>query len=117
MLTTENGNKNKIMGIFLDLSKAFDIIDHDILLYKLHNYGIRGTAYNWLKSYLSDRQQYTIIGDSTSNVMSVSIGVPQGSILGPLLFLIYVNDMQHVCTNTDLKLFADDSNLFVVGKT
>ena len=107
---------NKIMGIFLDLSKAFDTVDHDILLYKLHNYGIRGTANNWLNSYLSNRQQYTVIDDSTSKIMSLSIGVPQGSILGLLLFLIYVNDMQHAFTKADLKLFADDSNLFVTGR-
>ena len=75
LLTAENGNKNKIMGIFLDLSKAFYTVDHHILLYKLHNYGIRGAAYNWFKSYLSDRQQYTIIGDSTSRVMPFSVGV------------------------------------------
>src|SRR5579872_4630943 len=104
------------MGIFLDLSKVFDTVAHDILLYKLHNYGIRGSAYNLFKSYLSDRQQYTIIGDNTSKVMPLPIGVPQGLILGPLLFLIYVNDIQHACTNAGLKLFADDSNLFVVGR-
>jgi hypothetical protein len=116
MLSTENGNKNKILGIFLDLSKAFDTVDHSILLYKLHNYGIRGSAYNWFKSYLFERQQYTTIGDSASKVMSLSVGVPQGSILGPLLFLIYVNDIQRACNNAYPKLFADDSNLFVKGK-
>ena len=73
--TEENGDWNKNLGIFLDLSKAFYTVDHHILLYKLHNYGIRGAAYNWFKSYLSDRQQYTIIGDSTSRVMPFSVGV------------------------------------------
>jgi retron-type reverse transcriptase len=116
MLTMENANKNKMLGIFLDLSKAFDTVDHNILLYKLFNCGIRGNVYNWFKSYLSKRQQYTLIGDSASQVMPLSVGVPQGSILGPLLFLIYVNDIQYACTNAYPKLFADDSNLFVKGR-
>ena len=116
MLTMENGNRNKILGIFLDLSKAFDTVDHNILLYKLQSYGIRGSAYNWFKSYLSGRQQYTIIGDSLSKVMPLSVGIPQGSILGPLLFLVYVNDIQYACNNACPKLFADDSNLFVKGR-
>ena len=103
------------MGIFLDLSKAFDTVDHNILLYKLYNYGIRGTAYDLFKSYLSKRQQYTIIGDSSSKIRSLPVGVPQGSILGPLLFLVYVNDIQHACSNAFPILFADDSNLFVKG--
>ncbi len=116
MLTVENAIKNKIMGIFLDLSKAFDEVDHDILLFKLSNYGISGTVYDWLKSYLSERQQYTIIGDISSNVKPLSIGVPQGSIPRPLLFRTYVNDIQYACTYASLKLFADDSNLYVKGR-
>ena len=115
MLKMENGNKNKILGIFLDLSKAFDTVHHNILLYKLYNYGIRGTAYDLFKSYLSKRQQYTIIGDSSSKIRSLPVGVPQGSMLGPLLFLVYVNDIQHACSNAFPILFADDSNLFVKG--
>ena len=115
MLTMEKGNKNKILGIFLDLNKAFDTVDHNILLYKLHYYSICGNAYNWFQSYLSKRQQYTIIGDCTSKVMPLSVGVAQGSILEPLLFLVYVNDFQFACHNANPKLFADDSNLFVPG--
>jgi retron-type reverse transcriptase len=104
------------MGIFLDLSKAFDTVDHDILLYKLLVCGIRGTAYNWFKSYLSERKQYTVIENNASTVSSLALGVPQGSILGPLLFLIYVNDIKYACTHAYLKLFADDSNVFVKGQ-
>jgi hypothetical protein len=115
MLRTEHGNKNKIMGIFLDLSKAFDTVDHGILLFKLQYYGVRGHVYDWFKSYLSNRKQFTVIGSARSSEQPVSIGVPQGSILGPLLFLLYINDIRYACSNACLKLFADDSNMYVKG--
>ena len=76
-----------------DLSKTFDVIDHDILLSKMNNYGIRGLANDWFKNYLSGRQQYVDIDGVTSNKGQIQIGVPQGSILGPLLYLLYVNDI------------------------
>ena len=113
MIRAEKGNKNYALGIFMDLSKAFDTVDHRILLYKLEKYGIRGTPHRWLESYLIDRQQYTIIDDAVSSTKPITVGVPQGSILGPLLFLIYINDIHNACNDVIFKLFADDSNVFV----
>ena len=96
----------------MDLSKAFDTLDHEILLNKLYHYGIRGVPLDWFRSYLSDRSQYTIYNNTKSTMSSVMCGVPQGSILGPLLFLIYVNDISNVSTLLQYILFADDTNIF-----
>ena len=103
------------VGIFLDFSKAFDNVDHDILLDRLDHYGIRGCALSSLKSFLSCRTQYVIYDGSKSNRQMIKSGVPQGSILGPLLFLIYINDLYTVCKNTIPVLFAGDTNLFSTG--
>ena len=109
-------NKKKhVLGIFIDLSKAFDTIDHEKLLLKLNNYGIRGNAHALIASYLSNRFQYTSVLGEESDKLLVRFGVPQGSVLGPLLFLLYIND---ICNSTNLGnfvLFADDTNIFVVS--
>lgn len=105
-----------VIGVFLDLSKAFDSISHEILLKKLSFYGVRGTALKWFSSYLSDRKQYTYLNNCKSTFASVTHGVPQGSTLGPLLFLVYVNDIINSSTILQFLLFADDTNVFYNGK-
>ena len=108
---------NFVISMYFDLQKAFDTVDHDILLAKLNIYGIRGNMYNWFKNYLSDRLQFTSIGPHCSNITSIKCGVPQGSVLGPILFLIYMNDITFAATSTKIKLFADDTNMFVGNKS
>ena len=102
---------------FLDLSKAFDTLDHNILINKLKYYGIKGTEIKWFQSYLSNRTQYVEFDGSYSSSKEIKTGVPQGSILGPLLFIIYMNDINHVSSNFEAILYADDTSLTTVLKT
>ena len=106
-----------VIGVFIDLSKAFDTLDHSILLDKLDNNGIRGNANKLIESYLTNRQQYTSVLGESSELRSITFGVPQGSVLGPLLFLLYINDLLNCCKGEDCKfvLYADDTNLFVTA--
>ena len=101
--------------MFLDFSKAFDTVDHAILLSKLNHYGIRCPALTWFQSYWSGRQQFVTYNGVQSSMKVVKCGVPQGSILGPILFLMYINDLANICRNTLPFLFADDTNLFISG--
>ena len=110
--TNAINRKRHAIGVFLDLSKAFDTIDHNILLSKMSKYGIRGTANSWFANYLTNRKQYTCLNGKFSAPLTLKCGVPQGSILGPLLFIIYVNDISNVSNKCSLVLFADDTNIF-----
>ena len=111
-LTNNIEDKLNSLSIFLDLSKAFDTIDHKILLNKLSNYGIRGTSLKWFESYLNNRKQYVKINRTKSTTKNVTCGVPQGSVLGPLLFIIYTNDLPNSLNYTHAILFADDTTIY-----
>lgn len=99
------------LGVFVDLSKAFDSIDHKLLVHKLTYYGIRGIALSLLESYLNHRKQFVHVNGLSSSVLPVHVGVPQGSILGPLLFNIFVNDFINIDSATTYIMYADDTTL------
>ena len=105
--------KNHTSCVSLDFSKAFDTVSHNILLEKLFGYGIRGLAFAWFKSYLNGRTQRVRVGDAFSQFEAIGSGVPQGSILCPILFLIYINDLPNVCIDCDFTLYADDATLMI----
>ena len=102
---------NTAIGVFVDFQKAFDTVNHNILIRKLEHYGIRGTPKNWFKSYLTERKQYVSIDGADSNHASIKHGVPQGSVLGPLLFFIYINDLHTCIKHSTTRHVADDTNL------
>ena len=107
-------NKKQISALILiDFSKAFDMVDHSILLCKLDHYGIRGKALDWFRSYLTNRSQYVHVNNVNSEKLNLRHGVPQGSILGPLLFVIYINDIPQINSFAKFILYADDANIII----
>ena len=113
-VSTSLDKKLHTIAIFCDLRKAFDTVNHSILLSKLKKLGVRGVELQWFKNYLSDRKQLVHVNGSNSSLLDILIGVPQGSILGPLLFLIYINDFPN-CSYLLALLFADDTTLYMSG--
>ena len=100
-------------GVFADLQKAFDTVDHQVLLEKLSHYGIRGVSNDWFKSYLPNRNQYVSINGFDSGITTINYGVPQGSVLGPLLFLSYINDLNQAIKFFKVYHFPDDTNVYI----
>lgn len=116
-ITKSFEDSNHAIGIYLDLRKAFDTVDIGLLMKKLQKYGIRNKSWNIIRSYLTHRKQCVKIGDAFSDYRDVQIGVPQGSILGPVLFLLYINDLPEICTNAMCLLYADDTAIVVRQKS
>lgn len=116
-LTSAIDSSKFTVGVFIDLKKAFDTINHDILIKKLEIYGVRGIASDWIRCYLSNRKQYVLYNDTSSDLCDIVCGVPQGSILGPALFLLFINDLCNVSNTANFILFADDTNIFQTGSS
>ena len=113
-ITSSFNSMQKTLGIFLYMAKAIDTIDHSILISKLYHYGVRGIPLEWFKSYLNNRKQQVQMNDIFStNVHTITKGVPQGSILGPLLFSLYANDFRKCLNHSSAIMFADDTSVFI----
>ena len=115
-ILNQRDNDSSVCGIFIDSAKAFDSVSHRILLSKLEHYGVRGNAIRLIKSYLTNRMQYIESNEQTSKMLPITIGVPQGCVLGPFLFLVYINDLPNSC-NSEVLLYADDAVLLCKDKT
>ena len=112
----ENMNSRKInLTLFLDLKKAFDTVDHSVLMKKLRACGIRGPAGDWFESYLKERRQYCAANGHRSNIKNITCGIPRGSCLGPLLFIIYVNDFEKCLEFSQASLYANDTQITIAS--
>ena len=108
----DRGNINAV--VFLDLKKAFDTVDHEILLSKLNKYGIEDMENKWFKSYLNNRNQKCFVNGCLSQNRSLACGIPQGTILGPLLFILYINDLPYCLSYTQPRMYADDIRIYLL---
>ena len=111
----EKSSESGTQCVFLDLSEAFDTIDHKMLLSKMDRLGMRGIVLNWFRSYLSDRKQFVVVNEAESAIKILNKGVPQGSIICPFLFIIYMNDLSEFCIQSQPTFFADDTTLLVTS--
>ena len=116
LLASINHSQTSLV-VFIDLKKAFDTVDHAILVKKLELYGVRGNNLKWCRDYLHLRNQTTLANNTFSSCSTITCGVPQGSVLGPLFFILYVNDVQHVIRNSTVQLYADDTVIHAEGVT
>ena len=104
--------------VFIDFAKAFDLVNHTILLTKLYKYGVRGSLLDWCRDYLTDRQQRVVVKGEVSDWLTITSGVPQGSLLGPLFFIVFINDLPGVISkDSSIALYADDSKLYRIINT
>ena len=111
-----NNNKETTIAVYIDAMKAFDTVNHQILLKKIPKLGIKGNLLAWIENYLTGRKQCTIANNIVSDYQNITCGVPQGSVLGPLLFLIYINDISNIITNCKISMYADDTVIYVSHK-